>query len=68
MSEAEMKRQNPCGEDKEIDEYLNGTICEPKLEEEELSDIKSPADVNSIEVDDKDEPAEFEDEYIGKIR
>jgi hypothetical protein len=68
MSEAEMKRKNPCGNDREIDEYLNGTICEPALAEEDLSDIKSPADVNSFEVDAKSEPAEFEDEYAGKVR
>ena len=43
MSEAEI-RKNPCGNDKEIDEYLNGTICEIVTPEEDLNDIEAPED------------------------
>lgn len=64
MSEAEI-RKNPCGNDKEIDEYLNGTICEIVTPEEDLDDIEAPED-DCFEVLANDEPEEIEDEYIGK--
>jgi hypothetical protein len=64
MSEAEIKK-NPCGDDKEIDEYLNGTICEVLPADEELNDIKAPSD-EEFEVDHKSEPKEIEDEYMKK--
>lgn len=64
MSEAEI-RKNPCGNDKEIDEYLNGTICEIVTPEEDLNDIEAPED-DCFEVLTNDEPEEIEDEYIGK--
>ncbi len=64
MSEAEI-RKNPCGNDKEIDEYLNGTICEVTPAEEDLNDIEAPDD-DGFEVDEKAEPQEVEDEYMGK--
>ena len=65
MSEAEMKK-NPCGNDKEIDEYLNGTICETVPAAEDLNDIDAPAG-DEFDVDVKNEPKELEDEYIGKL-
>ncbi|HML36904.1 MAG TPA: hypothetical protein PKA19_05665 [Bacillota bacterium] len=64
MSEKEIKK-NPCGDDKEIDEYLNGTICEVAIPEEDLNDLKAPSD-DEFEVDEKAEPAEIEDEYMKK--
>jgi len=64
MSEAEI-RKNPCGADKEIDEYLNGTICEVVQPEEDLDDIEAPAD-DEFEVDEKTEPEKLEDEYVGR--
>ncbi len=64
MSEAEI-RKNPCGDDKEIDEYLNGTICEVVPAEEDLDDIEAPDD-DDFEVDVKKEAEEVEDEYMGK--
>jgi len=64
MSEAEI-RKNPCGDDKEIDEYLNGTICEVIPAEEDLNDIEAPAD-GEFEVDEKAEPEAIEDEYVGR--
>jgi hypothetical protein len=64
MSEAEI-RKNPCGDDKEIDEYLNGTICEVAPAEEDLNDIDAPAG-DEFEVDEKAEPDAIEDEYVGK--
>ena len=64
MSEAEIKK-NPCGDDKEIDEYLNGTICEVLPADEELNDIKAPS-AEEFEVDHKAEPKEIEDEYMKK--
>ena len=64
MSEAEI-RKNPCGSDKEIDEYLNGTICEIVPDEEDLNDIEAPEDDN-FDVHANDEPEEIEDEYIKK--
>jgi hypothetical protein len=64
MSEAEMKK-NPCGDGKEIDEYLNGTICGAVPADEDLDDIEAPDD-DDFEVDEKDEPEEIEDEYVGK--
>ncbi len=65
MSEAEI-RKNPCGNDKEIDEYLNGTICEIVPAAEDLNDIEAPED-DCFEVQANDEPEEIEDEYIKKI-
>ncbi|HVI41983.1 MAG TPA: hypothetical protein VM577_15130 [Anaerovoracaceae bacterium] len=65
MSDAEI-RKNPCGNDKEIDEYLNGTTCEMVPGEEVLNDIDVPAD-EEFEVDEKAEPEEIEDEYVGKL-
>lgn len=64
MSEAEI-RKNPCGNEREIDEYLNGTICEIVPAEEDLNDIEAPED-DSFEVESNDEPEELEDDYIGK--
>lgn len=63
MIEAVKERKNPCGNDKEIDEYLNGTMCEIVPGEEELSDIAAPDD-NDYDVDAAAEPAEYEDEYL----
>lgn len=64
MSEAET-RKNPCGNDKEIDEYLNGTTCEVVPAEEDLDDIDAPAG-DEFEVDAKAEPEEIEDGYVGQ--
>lgn len=64
MSEKEA-RKNPCGNDKEIDEYLNGTICEAVVPEEDLNDLEAPSD-DEFEVHEKDEPEEIEDEYMKK--
>lgn len=64
MSEAEIKK-NPCGDDKEIDEYLNGAICEVVQPEEDLDDIEAPAD-DEFEVDEKADPEAIEDEYVSK--
>lgn len=58
-------RKNPCGENKEIDEYLDGTICEIAEGEEAINDIEAPED-DEFDVDEKLEPEEIEDEYIGK--
>ena len=66
MSEALMKRKNPCGADKEIDEYLNGTICEVVPGEEELSDIAAPGD-HDYDVHAETEPSEVEDEYLVRL-
>lgn len=63
MSEDKI-RKNPCGDDKEIDEYLNGTICEVLPAEEDLNDIEAPDDDN-FDVDEKPEPEKLEDEYLG---
>ncbi len=62
----EKVRKNPCGDDKEIDEYLDGTICEVVPGEEELNDIKV-SEHGKYEVDAEAEPEEIEDEYIGKV-
>lgn len=62
MTEAEIKK-NPCGEDKEIDEYLDGTICEIVPGDEELNDIDAPGD-EEYEVDEKQDPEKLEDEYL----
>lgn len=64
MSEAEIKK-NPCGENKEIDEYLNGTVCEIIPADEDLNDIKAPAG-EEYEVHEKQEPEKLEDEYLNK--
>jgi len=62
----EMKeRKNPCGDGKEIDEYLDGTICEIVPGEEELSDIEVPDD-DEFDVDVEEEAETIEDEYMGK--
>ena len=66
MSEKELERNNPCGENNEIDEYLDGTICEIKVGEEEINDIKAPAG-EKFEVDSPDEPEAVHDEYVGKL-
>jgi hypothetical protein len=63
MTEALRERPNPCGCDKEIDEYLNGTMCEIVPGEEELSDIAAPGD-HDYDVDAEAEPSEWEDEYL----
>jgi len=57
-------RKNPCGDDKEIDEYLNGTICEVVPPEEDLNDIEPPED-DGFEVDEMPEPEKLKDEYLG---
>lgn len=59
------ERKNPCGTDKEIDEYLDGTICEVVHGEEELNDIDAPSD-EEYEVDEKQDPEKLEDEYMDK--
>ncbi len=59
------ERKNPCGTDKEIDEYLDGTICEVVPGEEDLNDIDAPSD-DEYEVDDKQDPEKLEDEYMDK--
>ena len=64
MSEKEI-RKNPCGDDKEIDEYLNGTICEVAIPAEDLNDLQAPSD-DEFEVDEKAEPEELKDEYMKK--
>lgn len=61
----EKVRTNPCGDDKEIDEYLDGTICEIVPGEEELNDIKV-SEHPGYEVDAEKEPEVIEDEYMGK--
>jgi hypothetical protein len=66
MTEALRERKNPCGNDREIDEYLNGTICEIIPDEEELSDIAAPGDVD-FDVDAIAEPVEFIDEYLVRM-
>ncbi|HWQ80372.1 MAG TPA: hypothetical protein VN381_16205 [Anaerovoracaceae bacterium] len=66
MLEAVKERKNPCGDDKEIDEYLDGTICEILPGEEELSDIATPGDGN-FDVDAANEPVEVEDEYLVEL-
>ena len=65
MSEKELERRNPCGENKEIDEYLDGTICEIKEDETAIHDIKPPAG-EEFDVHAPGEPQTIEDEYIGK--
>lgn len=60
------ERKNPCGNDKEIDEYLDGTICEVVIGEEELNDIEAPSGEN-YEVNHESDPEKIEDEYIGKV-
>lgn len=60
------ERKNPCGDDKEIDEYLDGTMCEIVHGEEELNDIEAPED-DDFEVDVIAEAEQIEDEYVGKI-
>lgn len=64
MSEKELERKNPCGDDKEIDEYLDGTICELKDDETAIHDIKAPAG-EKFDVHSPDEPDTIKDEYIG---
>ncbi|MGI6732186.1 MAG: hypothetical protein ACOX5F_09920 [Anaerovoracaceae bacterium] len=58
MTEKELKKDNPCGTGKVIDEYLDGTICEP---EEEVEDVTSPGESN-FKVHEKEEP-ETDDRY-----
>lgn len=64
MTEALRERKNPCGENKEIDEYLDGTMCEIVPGEEDLNDIEAPDDDN-FDVDEKPEPEKLKDEYLG---
>ncbi len=59
------ERKNPCGDDLEIDEYLDGTICEIKEDEEEINDIKTPS-TEQFDVDAPEAPKVIEDEYLGK--
>ena len=59
------ERKSPCGTDKEIDEYLDGTICEIVHGDEELNDIDAPSD-EDYEVDEKKVPEKLEDEYMDK--
>ena len=66
MSDAEMERVNSGGKEKEIDEYLHGTICENIPDKEDLDDIEAPDD-DDFEVDVKEEVEEENDEYVGKI-
>lgn len=66
MTEELKERKNPCGDGKEIDEYLDGTACEIVPGEEELNDIKAPED-DDFEVDAKNDAEVIEDEYIGKL-
>lgn len=66
MTDKELKRRNPCGENKEIDEYLDGTICETAVGEEAINDIDTPSD-QKFEVDSPDEPELVADEYVGKL-
>lgn len=66
MTEELKERKNPCGDGKEIDEYLDGTACEIVPGEEEINDIKAPED-DDFEVDVKKEAEVIEDEYVGKL-
>ena len=66
MTEKELERKNPCGDDKEIDEYLDGTICEIREDEEAINDIDAPSG-EKFDVDSPDEPEAVEDEYVGKL-
>lgn len=65
MSAAEAVERNPDGHEREIDEYLHGTIYEMLPGEEDLDDIEAPDD--DFEVDVREETEEVEDEYVGKI-
>jgi hypothetical protein len=67
MSETEAIERNPGSHEKEIDEYLHGTILETLPDEEDLDDIEAPED-DDFEVDIKEEAEEVEDEYVGKIQ
>jgi hypothetical protein len=67
MSEAEAIVNYPGSHEKEIDEYLHGTILETLPDEEDLDDIEAPED-DDFEVDIKEEAEEVEDEYVGKIQ
>lgn len=67
MSEAEAIENNPGSHEREIDEYLHGTILETLPDEEDLDEIEAPED-DDFEVDIKEEAEEVEDEYIGKIQ
>jgi len=63
---ADNQKANPCGDDKEIDEYLDGTICEVKIPEEAINDIEAPDDKH-FDVDAPDEPEHIVDEYAGEL-
>ena len=67
MPEAEMYGRNLSGNEKEIDEYLHGTICEMLPDEEDLDDIEAPDD-DDFEVNIKEEAEEVEDEYVGRVQ
>jgi len=66
MTEELKDKKNPCGDGKEIDEYLEGTICEVVPGEEELNDIEASED-QDFEVDIKEDAEAVEDEYVGKL-
>lgn len=65
MSEADAVGRNPGGHEKEIDEYLHGTICEVVPDEEDLDDIEAPDD-DYFDVDSPPEP-EQDDRYEGML-
>ncbi|HYE67924.1 MAG TPA: hypothetical protein VEA58_04885 [Anaerovoracaceae bacterium] len=67
MSEANAVGRNLGGHEKEIDEYLHGTILEMVPDEEDLDDIEAPED-DDFEVHIKAEVEEVEDEYVGKMQ
>ena len=58
----ELKKNNPCGDGKVIDEYLGGTICEyeKEVQEIEVSD-------QEYEVYVPHEPVEPDDRYEGML-
>lgn len=67
MPETEAIERSPGSHEKEIDDYLHGTIYETLPDEEDLDDIEAPDD-DDFEVDIKEEAEEVEDEYMGKIQ
>lgn len=68
MTEQELARKGFCGEKKEIDEYLHGTICEVEPDMEEMNDIEAPDDDFMEEVVTPHEPiAEPDDRYDGLL-
>lgn len=67
MFEANTVERNLRSNEKEIDEYLHGTILEMVPDEEDLDDIEAPDD-DDFDVDVKVEAEELEDEYVGKMQ